>query len=260
MKAAAKLDLRSFALGLLVAVCASCAGDYNGNGKTASAAPGSLKDKLEAAVGQAPEDIRPAKAPGLMEAKWGSNFAYITEDGRYAIFGDMLDLETKEEVTEGNRRGARIEALADLGADNTIEFAPKSPKYTVTVFTDIDCGYCRMLHRQMDQYNEKGIAIRYVFFPRSGPGTDSFRKAEAVWCSADRKLALTQAKASGDIQGSTDCPNPIRRDWDLGIKLGVRGTPMLVLPNGESVPGYVPADQLVARLMAGEAQQHASSN
>lgn len=249
MKLPFKLDSRSFVMGLLVALTASCAGDYASTGGKAAPVSGSLAEKLEAAVGQAPEDIRPAKAPGVMEAKWGSNFAYITPDGRYAIFGDMFDLETREEVTEVARRQDRLDALAELGADNTIEFAPKSAKYTVTVFTDIDCGYCRMLHRQIDQYNAKGIAIRYVFFPRSGPDTDSFRKAEAVWCADDRHAALTQAKASnGQFSGKTDCPNPIRRDWELGMKLGVRGTPMLILPNGESVPGYVPADQLLAKL------------
>lgn len=254
------LDSKSFALGLLAAACASCAGDYNGAGKATSDNASSLKLRLEAAVGQAPEDVRPAQAPGLMEAKWGGNFAYVTADGRYAIFGDMLDLDTKEEVTENQRRGDRLEALAELGADNTIEFAPADTKYTVTVFTDVDCGYCRMLHRQMDQYNEKGIAIRYAFFPRSGPDTDSFRKAEAIWCAADRKAALTQAKVAGEISGDTKCPNPIKREFDLALKLGVRGTPLLVLPNGETIPGYVPADQLAARLMAADAPKAAAIN
>jgi thiol:disulfide interchange protein DsbC len=246
-----RLDAKSFALGLLVAVTASCAGDYNGTGKSVSTSGGSLKAKLEAAVGQAPEEIRPAQAPGLMEAKWGSNFAYITPDGRYAIFGDMFDLDTKEEITETARRGDRLEALTGLGADNTIEYAPAKTKYTVTVFTDVDCGYCRMLHRQMDQYHAKGIAVRYLFFPRSGPGTDSFRKAEAVWCADDRHAALTQAKATGDYTGPTDCPNPVRREFDLALKLGVRGTPLIILPDGDTIPGYVPADQLVARLENG---------
>jgi thiol:disulfide interchange protein DsbC len=241
-----KLDAKSFALGLLVAVTASCAGDYNGTGKSVSG--GSLKEKLETAVGQAPEDIRPAQDPGVLEARWGSNFAYITPDGRYVIFGDMFDLETREEVTENVRRKDRLEALSGLGADNTIEFAPAKTKYTVTVFTDVDCGYCRMLHRQMDQYHAKGIAIRYLFFPRSGPGTDSFRKAEAVWCADDRHAALTQAKNAGDYHGPTDCPNPVRREFELAMKLGVRGTPLLILPNGDTIPGYVPAEQLSAQL------------
>lgn len=244
-----KLDLRSFVMGLFLAVTASCAGEYNGPGKS-SLSGQSLKDKLTATVGQAPDDIRPAKAPGLMEARWGSNFAYITDDGRYVIFGDMLNLDTQEEITEGQRRGDRVQALAELGRDNTIEFAPESPKYTVTVFTDVDCGYCRMLHRQINEYIAHGIAIRYIFFPRTGPDTESFRKAEQVWCSADRKAALTTAKNGAELTASADCPNPVRREWDMGVKFGVHGTPMLVLPNGETLPGYVPPDQLSARLVA----------
>lgn len=251
----AKFDSKSFVLGACIAVLASCAGDYNGTAKSTGSVSnaGSMKERLETAVGQAPEEVRQAAAPGLLEAKWGSNYAYITADGRYAIFGDMIDLETREEVTENHRRDDRLEALAELGSDNMIEYAPASTKHTVTVFTDIDCGYCRRLHQQMAQYNEKGIAIRYAFFPRSGPGTESFKKAEAVWCSEDRKTALTAAKTTGEVGSKTDCPNPIRREYELGMKLGVRGTPLLILPNGETVPGYVPPDQLAARLAGTEA-------
>ena len=238
-----------------VALLAGCAGEYNpATGKTpgavTQAASGPLADKLEEMVGQRPDSIAPSAAPGLLEAKWGSNYAYITPDGQYAVFGDMVNIQTLEEVTEGNRRGARVAALKEFGAENMIEFAPASPQYTVTVFTDIDCGYCRMLHRQMQEYNDKGIAVRYVFYPRSGPDTDSFRKAEAVWCAADRKEAMTQAKATGDYQGPTDCINPIRRQWALGQQFGLRGTPMIVLPNGENVAGYIPPQELASRLEA----------
>lgn len=248
-----KLDSRSFLLGALAAVSVSCAGDYRGPatpGKAPVPASGSLEEKLAAVVGQAPDQVRPSAAPGITEARWGSQFAYVTHDGSYVIFGDMYNLDTREEITETSRRGERLQQLSELGADNTIEFAPAEVKHTITVFTDIDCGYCRMLHRQMGDYNARGIAVRYVFFPRSGPDTDSFRKAQAVWCSADRRSALTQAKNSGSISGPTDCSNPIQREFDLAMKLGIRGTPLIVLPDGETIPGYVPPEQLEARLLA----------
>lgn len=231
----------------------SCAGDYNpATGKPTGIAKSqeSLAQKLEGMVGMRPDSIKPSQAPGLMEAKWGNNFAYVTEDGRYIVFGDMVNVDTQEQITEVARRDLRKDLLKDLGPENTIEFAPESPKYTVTVFTDVDCGYCRMLHRQVADYNAQGIAIRYVFYPRSGPDTESFHKAEAVWCSEDRKAALTHAKATGEISGPTDCVNPVRRDWELGQKIGLRGTPMIVLPNGDSVAGYVPPPELLAKLDA----------
>lgn len=250
-----KLHARLALILTTLALVTSCAGDYNpATGKTAPRkASGPLADKLEKMVGMRPDSIEPSAAPGLLEAKWGSNFAYITADGEYAVFGDMVNINTLQEVTENNRRGMRVAELKELGAENTIEFAPASPKYTITVFTDVDCGYCRMLHRHMPEYNEQGIAVRYVFYPRSGPGTDSFRKAEAVWCSADRKAALTAAKSGGDVQGPTDCVNPIQREWELGQRIGLRGTPLIVLPNGDTIAGYVPPAELVSRLSSMDA-------
>lgn len=241
---------RAVAIAATLAVTVSCAGDYNrgtpvvGDANVSS----SLKEKLTTMVGIAPDSIAPSPAPGIMEAKWGNNFAYVTADGRYAVFGDMVNIETLEEVTENGRRETRLAGLKDLGVENTIEFAPESPKHTVTVFTDVDCGYCRMLHRQMPEYNAAGIAVRYLFYPRSGPNTESFQKSEAIWCAEDRKAALTQAKSGGEFSGPSDCVNPIKREWELGQKIGLRGTPMIILPNGETIAGYVPPAELTARL------------
>ena len=112
-------------------------------------------------------------------------------------------------------------------------FSPKDPKYTITVFTDIDCGYCRRLHSQIAEYNRLGIGVRYLFYPRSGPETESWHKAEAVWCSANRNEALTRAKNGEDIK-SPKCPaGLVARDWELGHKLAVEGTPAIFLPSGE---------------------------
>jgi thiol:disulfide interchange protein DsbC len=200
-----------------------------------------------------PESVRPAAAPGLYELQSGSLFGYITQDGRYLIEGDLIDLQTGESLTENTRKTDRLAKLAALGEDKMIVFAPNggvADNRKVTVFTDVDCGYCRKLHREMDQYLAKGIEIRYAFYPRSGPGTDSFRKAEAVWCSADRKEAMTVAKQTGKADGPVDCDNPVREEWELGAELGLRGTPMMILPNGEVVNGYVPAGPLADRLAA----------
>jgi thiol:disulfide interchange protein DsbC len=125
------------------------------------------------------------------------------------------------------------------------------------VFTDIDCGYCRKLHSEMAQYNARGIGIRYLFYPRSGPNTESFSAAQAVWCSTDRKEALTQAKRGMHISAPTSCPNPVQQQYDAGEALGINATPMMVLPDGEIVRGYVPAPTLAQRLALKSGQKAA---
>ncbi|MFA5938560.1 MAG: DsbC family protein [Sinimarinibacterium sp.] len=199
------------------------------------------------------ENIHPAEAAGLYEIRAGSQFAYVTADGKYLIEGDLVDLISGISLTESKRKGERVAKLDALGEENLIVFAPEQAsdvQHTVTVFTDVDCGYCRKLHREIDEYTKRGITIRYAFYPRSGPNTDSFRKAEAVWCSADRKQAMTLAKQGAPVDGDAKCANPVMAEWQLGSELGLRGTPMLILPDGEVVNGYVPAERLADRLNA----------
>jgi len=197
------------------------------------------------------EMVTPSAAPGLYQVRRGQEFGYVTSDGRYLILGDMIDLVTGEEITEQQRGDARRTLLQQFGPDEVIEFAPKNPKYIITVFTDIDCGYCRKLHAEMAQYHAQGIGVRYLFYPRSGPKTPSFEQAKAVWCSANRNEALTQAKLGKHINAPTSCPNPVQRQFEAGEALGVNATPTLILPDGEVVRGYVRAAPLAARLAGG---------
>lgn len=203
-------------------------------------------------LGISADNVRPSPVDGLYEIQHQREFAYVTADGRYLLRGDLVDLKTGEELTENRRRVDRLDVLARLGSKKLIEFAPPPPmaaKYTVTVFTDIDCGYCRKLHSEIAQYNAKGIAIRYAFYPRSGPDTESWYSAEAVWCAADQRKALTEAKAGAQIKlKGKACDNPVAEEFQLAQDMGIRGTPMMVLPNGDIYPGYVPAAQLAAKL------------
>lgn len=191
--------------------------------------------------------VRPTPMPGIYEVQSGMNFGYVSLDGRYLIEGDLNDLASGERLTEVHRRSARRDLMATMSADQSILFAPKDvpTKYTVTVFTDIDCGYCRKLHEHIAEYNAVGIAVRYLFFPRSGPDTDSFYKAEKVWCAADRRAALTQAKLGPGYEGDKSCANPVLAHLKLAAQLGLRGTPAIVLPDGELIPGYQTPDALV---------------
>ena len=217
---------------------------------SASAADAAAKAKIAKAVGVTPEEVSPSPIPGIYEVRHDHEFGYATADGKYLLRGDLVNTETGEQITEEHRRADRASSLQALGSDSTIDFAPSPPiatKYTVTVFTDVDCPYCRHMHSQIKQYNALGIAVRYAFFPRTGPNTESWRKAEAVWCSPDRKAALTEAKLGKPISAKA-CSNPVDKDFKLGIDLGVRGTPMIFLPNGELIPGYVPPDELAKDL------------
>ncbi|GAC1629006.1 MAG: hypothetical protein NVS9B10_19620 [Nevskia sp.] len=217
-----------------------------------SSAAEAAKDRIVKNLGVERGNIRPAPIPGMYEIQHGHDFGYVSADGKYLLRGDLINIESGEEITENRRRLDRLMALKDIGDSNYIVFAPPPPlaaKYTVTVFTDVDCGYCRKLHSEIADYNAKGIAIRYAFYPRSGPDTDSWHSAEAVWCATDRKTALTQAKqgASIKIKGKT-CDNPVAKEYQLAQDIGIRGTPMLVLPNGDIYPGYVPPGTLAAKL------------
>lgn len=212
----------------------------------------SLKSQLAANLPGVPIDaVSATPIKGVYEIRSGLTFGYVSADGRYLIAGDLNDLSTGESLTEIERRGLRHDMLAKFDGDNSILYSPAEPaKHTVTVFTDIDCGYCRKLHQHIAEYNRDGIAVRYLFFPRSGPGTESFAKAEKVWCAKDRNAALTQAKLGGGFEGDNSCETPIHEQFNLGAELGVRGTPAIFLPDGQMVPGYRTPEQLLSDLGA----------
>jgi thiol:disulfide interchange protein DsbC len=197
--------------------------------------------------GLSADDVRPSEVDGLYEVAIGSQIVYVTKDQRYLFKGDIIDLKTNESLTEARRSGLRLKEMAELSDDQMIEFGPADARHTITVFTDVDCTYCRKLHREIKQINDEGIRVRYVFYPRFGPGSDSWVKAEAVWCSKDRQAALTAAKNGEEVKAAA-CPNPVAEQYALGNKIGVRGTPAILMEDGELLPGYVPAKQLAAYL------------
>jgi thiol:disulfide interchange protein DsbC len=205
--------------------------------------------KLQAALGGVtPDSVADSSLPGLYEITIGAQILYLSEDGRYVIQGDIVDLASSDNVTENRRNGLRAKAVEAVGEDKMIIFAPKDEaKYTITIFTDIDCGYCRKLHQEIASYNDLGIKVRYMMFPRTGLNTESYDKAVSAWCADDRKEAITRAKRGETIEAKT-CDNPVSQHYNLGQQLGVRGTPSIILADGEMVPGYVPADRLVQML------------
>lgn len=190
-----------------------------------------------------PKDITKSPVPGLYQVSMPPRFFYASADGRYVVDGDLIDMVTKKSVSEGPRNKAVSSAISAMGEDSMIIFGKSTLKHTVTVFTDIDCGYCRKLHNEVKNYNKLGIRIRYMAYPRAGIGSGSFKKAEAVWCSKDRKKAMTEAKSGVKINNKK-CNNPVAQHYALGNMIGIRGTPALILSDGTIVPGYIPAARL----------------
>ena len=192
-----------------------------------------------------PADVASSPVPGLYEVTMGGLIAYVSGDGRYLVSGNIYDLDTEVNLTATRRNAARAKALASLREDQMIVFSPENPKMTVTVFTDIDCGYCRRFHSHIADLNKAGVKVRYMMFPRTGPETESWRKAEGVWCSADRKDALTRAK-KGETVKSKNCGDAaITAQYDMGEELGVEGTPAVFTQSGDYIGGYLTPEQVV---------------
>ena len=190
------------------------------------------------------DSVKPSVVNGLYEVIVGANIFYVSNDGKYLLQGRLVDVAARKDLTEEKLSGTRKQAIEKIGQENMIVFKPKIGKYTVTVFTDIDCGYCRKLHSEIDQYLAQGITIQYLFFPRAGKDSDSYNKAVSVWCADDRNAALTAAKKDQKVPAKT-CDNPVDEHMQLGADFDVKGTPMIVTEKGNIYPGYLPAKQLV---------------
>lgn len=192
------------------------------------------------------DSIKPTPFPGMYEAVFGPQIIYVSGDGRYMFEGDLYDLKNRMNLTETKRRVARAKTVRTMDEKTMVVFSPAADKvkHTITAFTDIDCGYCRKMHKQMKQYNELGIAMRYLAYPRSGVNTPSYYKAVSVWCADDKQGAMTKAK-SGESLPRVKCDNPIKTHMDAAKLVGVTGTPTMVLENGRVIPGYVEPKRLI---------------
>ena len=202
----------------------------------------------EVTNGQPVDDIRATPIPGLYELQYGTEFIYITGDGNYALSGaDLLNLAGRENLSERRRNEYRARMLHAIPPEEFIEFAPRNPRHVLYVFTDVNCGYCRKLHNDVPELNSKGIAVRYLAYPVIGDPVQAKRAMVSVWCAADRRAALTKAKAGREI-AQVSCASPVDKQTRLGQDFGVNGTPAMYTQDGRELPGYMAPARLLQKL------------
>ncbi|MBU2876931.1 MULTISPECIES: thioredoxin fold domain-containing protein [Aliiglaciecola] len=206
------------------------------------------KQKLESVLGLKVLAIGDSPVPNLAQVSTNQGLFYASENGKYLVSGRIFNVDAgMRNETDVKLAELRIEGISDFSDEDVIEFKAKDEKYVINVFTDITCGYCRKLHREIDDYNDKGITVRYLAFPRGGLNTQTYYDMVAVWCADDKQGALTAAKTGADVDGST-CSNKVADEYAFGTRIGVNGTPNIILPDGSLVGGYMPADALLEKL------------
>ena len=199
------------------------------------------------------DSIASSPLPGFYQVIASGQMLYVSADGKYLLNGDLLDLSRKQNVSEAAWAGFRKAALAKVQPTQRIVFAPAHPKYTVSVFTDVNCGYCRALHERIAAYNQAGIAVEYLAWPRegvtttAGRPTPTYTEMASVWCATDPKAALSAAM-HGQAPKPASCSNPVASQFALGLKLGVNGTPTIIGPDGRTLGGFVTPEQLLLAL------------
>lgn len=190
---------------------------------------------------------------GILQVQVDSEIYYASDDAKYLVIGRILDMDTRVNITDQAKSVIRRDMLTGLDMNQQISFSPAKPKHELLVFTDIDCGYCRKLHAQIEEYMAEGIAINYMAFPRAGVSSHSFDKFVSVWCADDQQEALTLAKA-GEEPEPLQCENPVGEQYALGQAIGVTGTPALITADGTLIPGYMPPAQLREHLESLDSQ------
>lgn len=170
---------------------------------------------------------------------------HVTADGQYFVAGDLYQVTDQELINQTEQKKlAKIEQIPET---EMVVFKAKNEKAHISVFTDVDCGYCRMLHKEVAQLNDQGVTVRYLAYPRAGIGSEAYNTMVNVWCSDDPKKWMGEAKLGKDVP-ENKCNNPVASQYRLGNAVGVRGTPSIILGNGKFIPGYLPADELVKEL------------
>ena len=255
---------------LLLAACvggftlAACAADHSapaaaapttaapvlGSGVDAAALQMVRQALAKLAPGVQVDMVNRAPLPGFYQVIAAGQLVYVSTDGKYLLNGDLIDLGTSSSLNAAAWAAFRKAELAKVPVAERIEYAPAHPKYRITVFTDVTCAYCRLLHQHMAELNKEGIAVDYLAWPRSGVQDDAGRPTQvykamvSAWCAADPRAALDGEFKGHEAKPAT-CANPVRQQYELGEKLGVNGTPAIFTADGRQIGGYLTPAQLL---------------
>ena len=212
-----------------------------------------IKEKISSILppGTQIESIEQSDFPDIYKVYYGDvQPLYVSKDGKYFLYGDMFQISSSKiiNLTATDITKRRMQLMKDIAKDELISFLSKNESYSVTVFTDVDCGYCRKLHKEIKDYNKKGISIHYAAFPRSGIGTESFTKMVTAWCSEDPKQSITNLKNGDNLRLNFCDSQPVAKHYAIGQKLGISGTPAIISEDGELYPGYFSPKDLLDKL------------
>jgi thiol:disulfide interchange protein DsbC len=208
-----------------------------------------VRAKLQAGLGMQISSIGDAPVTGLLQVMTDKGLFYTSQDGKYLLQARIYDIEEgMRNVTEDTLGSLRLDGLVEF-KDAVIEYKANKEKYVVNIFTDITCGYCRKLHNEMAEYNDLGITVRYLAFPRGGLNSSSYTDMVSVWCADNKQEAMDHAKA-GVTVASKNCETKVAEQYAFGQKIGVNGTPNIIMPDGSVIPGYQPPKQLEEALKA----------
>ncbi|MDJ0833448.1 MAG: DsbC family protein [Gammaproteobacteria bacterium] len=214
-----------------------------------------LKSRLgNAAVAEVVETPAEGIYQTRFQTRTGTNFAYLTGDGRYVIVGDLIDLQAQVNLTELSRRGLAKQQLDSLSVDDLSVFpAVNETKTVINIFTDTSCPYCQKLHSEVPELQKAGIEVRYIPFPRGGARGPGYQALKQVWCAEDKAKSMDIAKgvATGELPAA-DCSQAsfVDQGYVIGNQVGITGTPAIFTESGQKLDGYVPYQQLIPMLLS----------
>ena len=212
-----------------------------------------IKEKISGILppGTQIEKIEESSLPNIYKVYYGDiQPLYVSKSGKYFLYGDMFEINSSEiiNLTALDIKKQRISLMKEINKDELISFSSDDETYSVTVFTDVDCGYCRKLHNEIKAYNKLGISINYAAFPRSGIGTEAFTKMVGAWCSTNPKQSITYLKDGKKLDLNFCDSQPVSKHYAIGKKIGITGTPAIISSEGELFPGYYSPQDLLDKL------------
>jgi len=196
----------------------------------------------------ATSEIIDSPMEGVYQVDLGDRIVFVSKVGKHILLGDVFDTQRRISLSEEIKQEKALAIVGEIQESEMIVFAPEETKRTITVYTDVDCPYCRKLHQEVPTLVENGVKVRYLWFPRSGINTPSYDKAVSIWCAEDQLTAMDDAKLNNKIVNASCDPNPVASQYNSGQRVGVRGTPTIVVDDGTIIGGYLPAKDLLTSL------------